>query len=234
VISISPNGLLASLRPADLGLLRPHLKPVELKNEMVLFEAGDKIDRVYFPHSGIISLVVELSGGQAIEAAMIGRDSMFGTTSALDGAVSLNKAIVQLPGRGETLGVAHFRKVVEQSISLRMTLLRHEQVIFAQAQQSAACNASHTLEARLSRWLLRSRDLSGSDTLPLTQEFLAQMLGVQRSSVSPVAHTLQQAGLIRYSRGRIEIVNLEGLRDASCVCYATVKSHSDRLINNHS
>ena len=232
--SISPNRLLASLRPADLELLRPHLKPVELKNETVLFEAGDKIDRVYFPHSGIISLVVQLSGGQAIEAAMIGRDSMFGTTSALDGAVSLNKAIVQLPGRGETLEVAHFRKVAEHSVSLRTTLLRHEQVIFAQAQQSAACNASHTVDARLSRWLLRSRDLSGSDILPLTQEFLAQMLGVQRSSVSPVAHTLQQAGLIRYSRGRIEIINLEGLQDASCECYGTVKAHYDRLLNNHS
>jgi hypothetical protein len=109
---------------------------------------------------------------------MIGRDSTL--TSALDGEVSLNKAIVQLPGHGETLDVAHFRKVAEQSISLPTTLLRHEQVLFVQAQQSAACNASHTVEARLSRWLLRSRDLSGSDTLPLTQEFLAEMLGVQR------------------------------------------------------
>jgi CRP-like cAMP-binding protein len=234
VASISPNRLLASLRPADLELLGPHLRPVELENETVLFEAGDQVDRVYFPHSGIISLVVELSGGQAIEAAMIGRDSMLGATAALDGAVSLNRAIVQLPGRGETLEVAYFRKVAQQSLSLRTTLLRHEQAIFVQAQQSAACNASHTVEARLSRWLLRSRDLSGSDILLLTQEFLAQMLGVQRSSVSPVAHTLQQAGLLRYSRGRIEITNLEGLQDASCECYGTVKAHHDRLLNNHS
>jgi CRP-like cAMP-binding protein len=234
VNSVSPNRLLTSLRPADLALLRPHLVPIELKNETVLFEAGDKVDRVYFPHSGIISLVVELSGGQAIEAAMIGRDSMLGAMAALDGAVSLNKAIVQLPGHGEVLEVAHFRKVAEQSISLRTTLLRHEQVIFAQAQQSAACNASHTVEARLSRWLLRSRDLSGSDILLLTQEFLAEMLGVQRSSVSPVAHTLQEAGLIRYSRGRIEITNLKGLQDMSCECYGTVKAHYDRLLNNHS
>jgi CRP-like cAMP-binding protein len=229
----SPNGLLASLVPADFELLRPHLKPTELKNETVLYEAGDPVDRVYFPHSGIISLVVELSGGQGIEAAMIGRDSMLGATAALDGQVSLNKAIVQLPGTGEALDVGHFRDVAGQSPALRTTLLRHEQVLFAQAQQSAACNASHTVEARLARWLLRSRDLSASDTLALTQEFLADMLGVQRSSVSPVAVTLQRAGLIRYSRGHIEILDLEGLRNASCECYGTVKAHYDRLLNHH-
>jgi CRP-like cAMP-binding protein len=229
----SPNHLLASLVPADFDLLRPHLKPTELKNETILYEAGDPVDRVYFPHSGIISLVVELSGGQGIEAAMIGRDSMLGATAALDGQISLNKAIVQLPGAGETLDVVRFREVAEQSPALRTTLLRHEQVLFAQAQQSAACNASHTVEARLARWLLRSRDLSGSDTLALTQEFLADMLGVRRSSVSPVAVTLQRAGLIRYSRGHIEILDLEGLRNASCECYGTVKAHYDRLLNHH-
>ena len=230
--SQSPNGLLASLTAADFELLRPHLKPVELKHEAVLFDAGDKIDRVYFPHSGIISLVVELAGGETIEAAMIGRDSMLGATSALDGEVSLNKAIIQLPGAGETLDVAHFREVAEQSRALRTILLRHEQVLFAQAQQSAACNASHTVEARLARWLLRSRDLSGSDRLELTQEFLAEMLGVRRSSVSPVANELQRAGLIRYSRGRIEIIDLKGLQSASCECYGTVKAHYDRLLNH--
>ena len=114
------------------------------------------------------------------------------------------------------------------------TLIRHEQALFAQAQQSAACNASHTVEARLSRWLLRAHDLSGTDTLSLTQEFLGQMLGVQRSTVSIVANTLQQAGLISYSRGRIEIVNLGGLQEACCECYGTVKAHYDRLVNNAS
>jgi CRP-like cAMP-binding protein len=230
---ISPNRLLASLVPADFELLRPYLKPTELKNETVLYEAGDPVDRVFFPHSGIISLVVELSGGQGIEAAMIGRDSMLGATAALDGQVSLNKAIV-LPGTAETLDVGHFRDVAGQSPALRTTLLRHEQVLFAQAQQSAACNASHTVEARLARWLLRSRDLSGSDILALTQEFLADMLGVRRSSVSPVAVTLQRAGLIRYSRGHIEILDLKGLQSASCECYETVKAHYDRLLNNRS
>jgi len=228
----SPNRLLASLLPADLELLRQHLKPTELKHEEVLFDAGDKIDRVYFPHSGIISLVVELAGGEAIEAAMIGRDSMLGATSALDGEVSLNKAIVQLSGTGETLEVTKFREVAEQSLPLRTVLLRHEQVLFAQAQQSAACNASHHVEARLSCWLLRARDLSASDTLELTQEFLWEMLGVRRSSVSPVANELQRTGLIRYRRGHIEILDLDGLQSASCESYGTVKAHYDRLLNH--
>jgi CRP-like cAMP-binding protein len=232
-IPSSPNRLLASLLPADFELLRPHLKATELKQEAVLFEAGDKIDRVYFPHSGIISLVVELAGGEAIEAAMIGRDSMLGATSALDGAVSLNKAIIQLAGSAQTLDVVKFREVAEQSLPLRTVLLHHEQVLFAQAQQTAACNVAHTVESRLARWLLRARDLSGSDKLELTQEFLAQMLGVRRSSVSPVANELQRTGLIRYRRGHIEILDLEGLQSASCECYGTVKAHYDRLLNNH-
>jgi CRP-like cAMP-binding protein len=106
-------------------------------------------------------------------------------------------------------------------------------VLFAQAQQSAACNASHHVEARLARWLLRSRDLTGADTMDLTQEFLAEMLGVRRSSVSPVAQALQREGLVHYSRGRIKILDVEGLRRRSCECYGTVKAHYDRLLNNH-
>src|ERR1700729_627973 len=230
----SPNRLLASLRPTDFEVLRPHLKHVELVHQVVLYKTGDPIDRVYFPHSGIISLVVDLTGGQMIEAAMIGRDSMPSGSSALDGLISLNRAIVQLAGDAVTLDVARLREVAHKSSAFRATLIRHEQALFAQAQQSAACNASHTVEARLSRWLLRARDLSGTDTLALTQEFLGQMLGVQRSSVSLVANTLQQAGLITYSRGRIEIVNLGGLQEACCECYGTVKAHYARLVNNAS
>jgi CRP-like cAMP-binding protein len=178
-------------------------------------------------------LVVELAGGQAIEAAMVGRDSMVGATSAMDGAVSLNKAIIQLPGNGEALDTGHFREAARQSETLRAILLRHEQVIFAQAQQSAACNAFHKVEARLSRWLLRARDLSGSDTLALTQEFLAEMLlGAGRSYVSPVANALQERGFIRYTRGRIVIVDLKGLQQEACECYGTVKAHYDRLLNH--
>jgi CRP-like cAMP-binding protein len=228
----SSNLLLSSLPAADFELLRPHVRLVELVHEATLFGSGETIARAYFPLSGVISLVVDLAGGEMIEAAMIGRDSVFGASAALDGGISLNKAIVQLGGDAAVLDIARLRAVADDSRPFRTTLIRHDQALFAQAQQSAACNASHTVEARLSRWLLRIRDLSGSDTFSLTQDFLAQMLGVRRTSVSLVANTLQQAGLIRYRRGHIEITNLEGLMESTCECYATVKAHYDRLLNN--
>jgi CRP-like cAMP-binding protein len=227
----SPNNFLASLSPSDFELLQPHLKLIELRHESVLFERGTKVKNVYFPHSGIISLVVPLRGGRIIEAAMVGRDSNVGASSALDGRITLNRGIVQLPGAASVMSAAPFRKAAEQSNAFRSTLVRHEQVLFVQAQQSAACNATHRVEARLARWLLRARDLFSEDTMPLTQEFLSQMLGVQRSSVSGVANSLQQLGLINYNRGRVQITNLQGLRMEACECYIAIKSQYDRLLS---
>jgi CRP-like cAMP-binding protein len=227
-----PNHLLASLSAADFDLIRPHLKSVDLPNEKILVRTGDPIKHAYFPHSGIISLVVVLASGETIEAAMIGRDSVLGASAGLDGQTALNRAIVQIPGAGSTLDVQHLKTAAAQSSTFRVTLVRHAEVLFAQAQQSVACNVTHALEARLARWLLRSRDLAESDSLPLTQEFLSQMLGVRRTSVSVVAHTLQRAGLIRYQRGHIQIVNSEGLHEVACECYETVKQNYDRLLNN--
>jgi CRP-like cAMP-binding protein len=226
----SSNRVLASLAAADLGLLLPHLRTVELPQETVLFEAGGVISRVFFPHAGIVSLVVELASGEMIEAAMIGRESVVGGLSALDSKVSISRAIVQVVGVASAVDVEHVRHLAEKSEAFRTTLIKHEQLLLAQSQQSAACNATHTIEARLSRWLLRCRDLVGSEDLPLTQEFIAQMLGVRRTSVSIVAHTLQQAGLIKYKRGHIRLLDLEGLQEGACECYWTVKSLSDRLI----
>jgi CRP-like cAMP-binding protein len=227
-----PNHVLASLPAAEFEALRPHLKPFDMVQGDLLFDAGESVAWVYFPHSGAISLVVGLMNGELIEAAMIGKDSLVGASSAMDGRVSLNRGIVQMAGMASILDVETLRKLGERSIDFRTTLIRHEQALFAQAQQSAACNVSHGVEARLARWLLRVRDLSSGDTLELTQEFLGQMLGVRRTSVSLVANTLQSAGLIRYRRGRIEILDLEGLRETACECYGTVKSHSDRLLNH--
>jgi CRP-like cAMP-binding protein len=229
----SPNQLLASLPLADSELLRPHLRLADLKHKAVLATTGEPLGNAYFPHSGIISLVVRLLDGKTIEAAMIGRDSVFGASAALNGAIALNDAIVPLSGTASILGVAQLRKAAEDSVFFRATVFRHEQAILAQALQSAACNASHTVESRLSRWLLRARDLSGSDNLALTQEFLAQMLAVERSSVSLVASTLQHAGLIRYRRGHIEIIDVDGLRDSSCECYTSTKAHYDALTSGH-
>jgi len=226
------NLLLASLSAVVTAFILPHLKPVHLASQRVLFDAGATVDRVYFPSGSIVSLVVTLSTGEMIEAAMVGKDGIVGASAALDGKISLSRAIVQIGGDAMTCELDVIRKAAMQSHSLLALLIRHEQTVYAQAQQSAACNATHDVEARLCRWMLRARDLSGSDTLPFTQEFLAEMIGVGRTSVSIVAHTLQQAGLIKYARGRIQIVNLEGLQEAACECYGTVNSHYRALLIN--
>jgi len=230
VTSNPPNGLLASLSTADFDVVRPHLRTVELVQGTVLNEIGDTVERVYFPHIGIISLVVALAEGDTVEVAMIGRDSIASGSAALDGKVALNKAIVQIAGSASVLDVEHLRRLADGSVAFRTCLGRHDQMILVQAQQSAACNINHTVDERLSRWLLRCRDLMGSDKLNLTQEFLGQMLGVRRSSVSLVAGTLQRAGLIKYRRGNIHIEDVEGLREAACECYETVQAHSHRLL----
>ena len=227
----SPNRLLASLPSGVYSALTPHLKIVELKFGDVVAEAGSAIRQVYFPYSGVISLVVELDVGSMIETAMVGHDGVLNAAPALDGKVSLNKGIVQMAGSAGTIEANRLRQLANEFEPLRSLLIRHEQVLFAQSQQSAACNASHTVEARMCRWLLHMRDFAGSDDLMLTQEFLAQMLGVRRPSVSIVASPLQRAGLIKYSRGRIRVLDVKGLKKEACECYGTVKAHYDRLLS---
>jgi CRP-like cAMP-binding protein len=215
-----------------MAVLLPHLKVADLPQETVLFETGDTITAVYFPHTSLISLVVDLATGEMIEAGMVGRDSLAGGFAVFDGQKALNRGVVQVAGSASVLPIEHFRALAQQSESFRATLARHEHYLMAQAQQAAACNASHTVEARLARWLLRCRDLLGSEEIPLTQEYLAQMLGVRRTSVSLVASTLQKAGFIRYRRGHIRLLDVEGLTDSTCECYATLKAHSDRLFDS--
>lgn len=219
------NLLLASLAPSDLKLLAPHLRPFEFPQHKVLFEAGDPVSACYFPDDAVVALVVTLSTGEMVEAAMVGRDGLIGAAAALTGKISLSGAVVQISGRGMICDVDALKRAATESATLLSLLIRHEQTVYAQAQQSAACNVAHTIQERLARWLLRARDLSQSDTLPFTQEFLAEMLGVRRTSVSMVAHTLQQAGLLKYARGRIQITNLDGLRETACECHDTVRKH---------
>jgi CRP-like cAMP-binding protein len=224
------NLLLNLLSPSDLKYLEPHLRTAHFEQHSLLFEADDPIRHVYFPLTAVVSLVVTLSTGETIEVAMVGRDGALGAAAALDGRVSLSRGIVQLGGDMVVCDIEVLKSAALKSPRLLSLLIRHEQVVYAQAQQSAACFATHQVSARLSRWLLRARDLSGSDTLPFTQEYLAEMLGVRRTSVTVVAHTLQEAGFIKYARGKIQIVNTEGLEDSACECYATINAHYDRLI----
>ena len=228
----SPNRLLAALPSDVFSALAPHLKTVELKFGDVLAEAGGSIRQVYFPYAGVISLVVELRVGSMVETAMVGRDGALNAASALDGKVSLNKGIVQMAGSAGAIEVNRLRQLANEHERFRSLIIRHEQVLFAQSQQSAACNASHTVEARMCRWLLYMRDLAGNDELMLTQDFLAQMLSVRRPSVSMVASPLQKAGMIKYSRGRIRVLGVKGLQKRACECYGTVKAHYRRLLSD--
>jgi CRP-like cAMP-binding protein len=227
--SLPRNQLLASLLPSDIEMLRPHLRVVELVQRAILAEVGKPVQRVYFPESGIISLVVNFADGAAVDVAMIGRDSVLGASAEVNNAISPTNAIVRAPGTASTLDPARLRIAANESASFRATLLLHQEALSAQVQQSAACNAVHGLEFRLPRCLLRLRDLSGDDRLQATQELLAEMLGVQRNSVSIIATALQQARLINYSRGMIEIIDPEGLRASACECYQMVKMRYDRL-----
>jgi CRP-like cAMP-binding protein len=180
---------------------------------------------------GIISLAVPLSDGFMVEAGMFGRNGVIGGGSALDGrGVAINQAIVQSAGSSLTIDTGVLRRFASESDTLRAALMRYELASYAMTQQLAACNARHELEERLCRWLTQTRDLLGSDTLPLTQEFLAQMLGVQRSSLTLIARKLQESGLITYRRGHIQVVDAVHLQEASCECYGVINHHFERLI----
>jgi CRP-like cAMP-binding protein len=224
------NAILASLSESDAAALRPHLRATNLQQKTVLYETGDTIQTVYFPTSAVVSLVVTLATGETTEAAMVGKDGAVGLAPALDGKVAMCRAIVQLGGDAVVCDPAAFRGAALQSENLISTVMRHEQTLFAQAQQSTACMANHEIDARLCRWLLRARDLSGSDHLPFTQEFLAEMLGVRRTSVTTVARTLQEAGMVKYTRGKIEMLDVEGLRKGACECYETIKGQYRELM----
>jgi CRP-like cAMP-binding protein len=201
-----------------------------LQQKTVLHNTGDTINKIYFPTTAVVSLVVAIESGEMTEAAMVGKDGAVGIASALDGKLAINRAIVQLGGDAIVCDQAAFRSAALQSESLITTVMRHEQTLFAQAQQSTACMAYHEVDARLCRWMLRTRDLLGSDQLPFTQDCLAEMLGVQRTSVNTVARTLQEAGLIKYRRGQIEIIDVEGLLEGACECCEVVKEQYSQLL----
>jgi hypothetical protein len=229
-MSQSPNQLLASLPQNIFAAMEPHLARETLTFGDVIADVNEPVRKVYFPFSGVLSLVVPMSVGDMIETAMVGRDGVANGTSALDGKVALHKGLVQVAGEAATINPDALRTLAHEFQPLQSLLIRHEQVILAQAQQSAGCNASHTTEARMCRWLLRIRDLTGSDDMKLTQEFLAQMLGVRRTSVSLIAGTLQKAGFIRYRRGNIRLLDIDQLQQGACECYATVKGHYGRML----
>jgi CRP-like cAMP-binding protein len=228
-VARSANGFLASLSMDDFEAIRPHLRTVHLLQDRVLFQAGEPNPRVYLPHSCVVSLVVELETGGRIDVGLVGRDSIVGALAGLGDPISLTGAVVLLAGDASVLDVNLLRAAAEQSRALRAALARHGQGLVAQAQRTAVCNVAHSVEARLARWLLQVRDLAGSDQFTLTQELMAELIGARRNSVSIVAHMLQQARYIRYSRGRVVIVDLGGLTRTACECHARLRSQHEKL-----
>jgi CRP-like cAMP-binding protein len=226
------NIFLKSLSSSDLATVQALLKPLELVHKKILFEAGQSISKVYFPTNAIVSLVVLLSTGETVEAAMVGRDGLVGGSSTLNGKIAVYRAVVQVGGEGLVCDGNDFKEAALKSRTLLAKVIRHEQALYVQAQQSAACNAAHQVEARMARWLLRARDLTGSDQLDFTQEFVAEMLGVRRTSVSGVASHLQDMNLIKYNRGIIHIIDVVGLKATACECYATVRKSYKELLGS--
>lgn len=222
------NLLLTSLRHDDFALLRPHLTRVRLKQKVVVQEAEQPIEHIYFPLDGMISIVA----GNAIEIAAIGREGAIGTKIGLQPQLAFARAIVQLPGHALRIGFGQFQQAARHSLAIAHVATCANDVMIANLQQSATCHALHRLEPRLARWLLHARDRYDRDGLPLSQEFLAQMLGVRRTTVTLTAHALQKAGLIRYSRGTLEIINREALEATSCDCYRAVHRNVELILQN--
>jgi len=224
------NRLLAALPPEDLAPLAAHLSHQELDKGRHLYEPGDPIEAIYFPHDCVISLMTLMENGAAIESATIGREGALGLMAAVAPRQALVRAIVQTPGAASRISASALHDAAHRSAALRSLIDRHTEALFGHAIQSVACNALHGVEARFCRWLLSCRDRIDGDTISLTQEFLADMLGVQRTTVTAVAGGLQARGLIRYRRGVVDILDRAGLEAVSCECYGAVRRGYERLL----
>jgi CRP-like cAMP-binding protein len=224
------NRLLAALEPDDLAALEPQFEVISLSRGQVLYEPGDVIGHIYFPHDAIISLVNVMEDGATNEVAVFGCEGVVGLLSALVTREAFGRYIVQMSGTASRIAVERLDEVRNARPNLRRMIMHYGEVLLAQTFQTVSCNAVHPVDARCCRWILSMHDRADGDTLPLTHEFLAEMLGVQRSSVSVVTRTLQTAGLIRQSRGSITVTDRAGLEETTCECYGKIRRVYQRLL----
>ncbi|MCS6624953.1 Crp/Fnr family transcriptional regulator [Roseibacterium beibuensis] len=217
------NFLLDALAPDDLDRIRPHLKPVDLNLGEVVYEPGDDVSHVWFPLSGMLSIVSVLIDGTHVESSAVGRESAVGFIEACGGGVSHSLIITQMEGRGLRVSAARYREAFDSSACLRKAVSQHIELLLTEARQEIACHAAHAAPDRFARWLMVCRDKSGSNDLQMTQEFLATMVATQRTTISAIAAEMKAAGLIRYSRGKVRICDPAGLERRTCECYATMK-----------
>lgn len=228
--SFTQNRLLALLADGDLRPLAPSIENITLEASAVLYEPSAPITHVYFPLSGIVSLVVAGTDGEDMEAATIGNEGVVGLGGLLAGDVSFSRQVVQMPGDAVRVARAPFLKVVDQSARMRRLLAAHADAFTSQLMQSAACNARHDAEQRLARWLLTVTDRSGLGTLPFTQSAIAEMLGVQRPTVTLAMRMMQSAGLIDPRRGSVAVLDRPGLMDIACECYEIIRRRYDTAL----
>jgi CRP-like cAMP-binding protein len=224
------NKLLAKLTREELEIVSAHLEHVELPLKRVLHTPLEPIQYLYFPTRGVISMVNEPETGDIVEFATIGFEGMAGFPLVLGSNSVPSMAIVQIPGEGLRMKAAHLQSAMQRVPGLQKLLLRYTMALLNQIAQGTSCNRLHEVQERCARWLLQTHDRVEGDTFPLTQEFLAQMLGVHRPTVTVAAATLQKAGLIQYSRGQITIADRKGLEAASCSCYRIISDEYERLL----
>jgi CRP-like cAMP-binding protein len=229
---IRTNRLLSLLSDHDYERLRPHLSPVAFEYKKSLYEASRPIEQVYFPVEGVASLVLTTADGASAEVGTIGSEGMVGLPICLGDHDAPSSVYVQVPGTALTMDAGRFRGVLDRSPTLNLIMLRYAHAFFNQVAQSAACAHLHKVEQRCCRWLLMTRDRMPSSDFLLTHEFLGMMLGVRRTTVTDVMGSLQKAGLIRYRRGHVTILDHEPLRQRACECYDISRLEFDRLLGD--
>lgn len=227
---VRKNDLLSALPAPELQRWLPQLETVDLPLGHVLYEAGAALTHVYFPTTAIVSLLYVLENGGSAEIAVVGKEGIVGIALFMGGDSTPNRAVIQSAGKGLRLGARALNEEFNRAGPVLHLLLRYTQALIAQMSQTAVCNRHHGLDQQLCRWLLLSLDRLPGNDLVMTQELIANMLGVRREGVTEAALKLQAAGLIRYSRGRIKVLDRTGLEARSCECYAVVKNEYDRLL----
>ena len=223
------NQLLAILPREEYQRLLPNLRHLDFSLGEVLYESSERLDYVYFPTTAVVSLLYTMANGSTAEMGLVGSDGVVGIALFLGGETTPNRAVVQVAGHACKMKAKVLQQEFARGGPLQLALLRYTQALITQISQTAVCNRLHTMEQRLCRWLLLSQDRVRSDELRMTQEFISNMLGGRRESVTVAAGRLQDAGLIRYARGNIKILDRRGLESVVCECYSIVKRETDRL-----
>jgi CRP-like cAMP-binding protein len=230
VAPFSENRILSVLPDLDRQRLLPHLEPVRTELKQILYAPNEAVSHIYFPLNGVVSLMTIMADGSAIEVATVGNEGMIGLPVFLGAGSMPGQALSQIPGDALRMAAEVFRTEAQSGGALQQVLQRYTQGLLNQTAQSAACNRLHAITERCARWLLMTHDRVGTDQFPLTHEFLSQMLGVRRATVTVAVGALQQAGLIRSHRGHITVLDRVGLEAASCECYRIIREEYDRLL----